>query len=282
MNKAPLVSVIVTTKNESRNLKRYFESISSQTYKNIEMILVDNNSTDKTKTLAKKYTKKVYNFGPERSAQRNHGADKSSGEYLLFLDADMELSSTVIAECVELAKKKRVGIITIPETTVGKGLIPRVRKFEREMYFGEADYEVPRFFDKKIFFEHGGYDINLTGPEDYDLPYRMGKGNKFGRISSFLYHHEQGLTLKRLLAKKYYYAKKGAAYAVKHPRLVKVQGTILFRKVYLKNWKKFLAHPILGISFIVVRLLETLWAVSGFISAVGILGFLKTLVSLIK
>jgi len=82
--------------------------------------------------------------------------------------------------------------------------------------------------------------------------------------------------------KKYYYAKKGAYYAVKHPKLVKIQGTILFRKVYLKNWRKFLGDPITGLTFIAVRFLETIWAIAGFISAVGIFKFVKILGGLFK
>ena len=165
---------------------------------------------------------------------------------------------------------------------LGKVFITKIRKFEREMYMGEPDYEVPRFFARKIFFEHKGYDETLTGPEDYDLPYRMGRKHSIGRVRSYIYHYESGLTLGKQLSKKYYYAKKGARYAVKHPRLVKIQGTILFRKVYLKNWKKFVRHPLTGTSFLAVRFLETIWAVAGFISAVGIVAFLKTVKGLFK
>lgn len=275
--KFPLVSVIVTTKNEAGNIGRFFKSIISQTYKNIELIVVDNNSSDETVSISKKYTKKVFNYGPERSAQRNYGAKKSKGIYLLFLDADMELSSNVIENCVKALQKMNVKILTIPETTVGQGLIALIRRFEREMYLGDTNYEVPRFFDKDIFFEYKGYDEKLTGPEDYDLPFRMRNKYKSGRIKSFIYHHEEGLTILRLLRKKYYYARNGAYYALKHPNLVKVQGTILFRKVYVKNWKKFVRHPLLGILFIIVRLLETVCAVAGFIRAVGIKKFIKTL-----
>lgn len=273
--KDPLVSVIVTTKNEAGNIKRFFESIISQTYKNIELIVVDNNSSDKTVLISKKYTQKVFNYGPERSAQRNYGAKKSKGKYVLFLDADMELSDKVVENCVRTAQKLDLKILTIPEATVGVGLMPSIRKFEREMYLGDINYEVPRFFDKDIFLEYKGYDEKLTGPEDYDLPFRMRNKYKSGRIKGFIYHHEEGLTILRLLRKKYYYARNGAFYALKHPSLVKIQGTILFRKVYVRNWRKFIKHPLLGILFLIVRLLETIWAIAGFISAVGIINFIK-------
>lgn len=273
--KYPKVSIIITTKNESNRIERLLRSIKKQTYKDIELIIVDNNSTDETVLICKKYTQEIYDYGPERSAQRNYGANKSKGEYVLFLDADMELSDKVVENCVKTSQKLDLKILTIPETTVGSGMIPSIRKFEREMYIGNINYEVSRFFDKDVFIEYEGYDEKLTGPEDYDLPYRMRNKYKSGRINNYIYHHEEGLTLSRLLKKKYYYARNGALYALKHPNLVKVQGTILFRKVYLKNWRKFVKHPVLGIAFLVVRLLETIWAVIGFISAVGIKKFIK-------
>ena len=61
---------------------------------------MDNNSTDRTKEIAKEYTEKVYNYGPERSAQRNFGVKQASGKYILYLDADMILSEDVVFKCV--------------------------------------------------------------------------------------------------------------------------------------------------------------------------------------
>ena len=58
----PLVSVIIPTYNSSRTLEKCLESIKNQTYKNIEIIVVDNNSTDNTKEIAKKFADKAINF----------------------------------------------------------------------------------------------------------------------------------------------------------------------------------------------------------------------------
>lgn len=277
-----LVSVIITTKNSAHTLPLLLESIKTQTYKSIELIVVDNNSTDNTKLIANKYTKKVFNKGPERSAQRNFGAQKAKGKYLFILDSDMELTPRVIEDTVETVQETTLSALVVPEKTVGEGWLVRVRQFEREMYMGDMSVEVARFFMKNVFFEFGGYDLHLTGPEDYDLPYRISKKYKIGRTHEYILHHEEGTTLSKLLARKYYYGSQGALYAQKHPELVKTQGNLLFRKAYLKNWKQFVLHPILGVSFLTVRLLETIWAIAGYIGAVGILGFLKTAVFMIK
>ena len=85
------VSIIITTKNEQDVIKDLLKSIKGQTYKNIEIVVVDNNSTDKTKEIAGRYTKLVFNKGPERSAQRNYGVEKCTGSFVVILDADMQL-----------------------------------------------------------------------------------------------------------------------------------------------------------------------------------------------
>ena len=63
----PLVSVVITTKNEEKNIDNCLESIKLQTYPQdrIEIIVVDNNSSDKTKEIARRYTNNVLNCGPE-------------------------------------------------------------------------------------------------------------------------------------------------------------------------------------------------------------------------
>jgi len=197
MGKNPLISAILTTRNEEKNIVRFLKSVINQTYRNIEVIVVDNCSIDKTKLLARRYTQKVYDFGPERSSQRNFGAKKSRGDYLFFLDADMELEKGVIEDCVNTIKKEMAKALTIPETTVGESFIAKIRSFEREMYMGEFSYEVPRFFEKKAFWEFGGYDPKLTGPEDYDLPYRLSKKYKIARSSKYIF--KRNITMPKMV-----------------------------------------------------------------------------------
>ncbi len=273
-----VVSIIIPAKNEEKNIGRLLQSIKKQSYSKIETIVIDDGSLDSTVTVAKKYTKLVFERNhAERSAQRNFGARKANGNYLLFLDADMELTTKVVEDGVKIFKKTNTKAITIAEKTVGDNLIAQIRAFEREMYMNDETIEVARFFDKKVFFEFGGYDLKLTGPEDYDLPYRISKKYKLGRSNQYILHHEEGVTLHKLLKKKYYYASKGALYAKKHPELIKTQGNLFFRKAYFKNWRKFVDAPIIGAFFIFVRILESIWAVAGFVSAVGIMGFFRAI-----
>lgn len=94
----PFVSVIITTKNEERNIGNCLESIRHQIYPKdrLEIMVIDNNSSDKTKEIAYRYTDRIYDFGPERSAQRNFGVKQANGKYIMYLDADMILSEVVL------------------------------------------------------------------------------------------------------------------------------------------------------------------------------------------
>ncbi|MCK4821547.1 glycosyltransferase, partial [bacterium] len=114
------VSVIITTKNEEKHIENCLQAIKRQSYppEKIEIIVVDNKSTDATKEIAGQFTKNVYDFGPERSAQRNFGVSKSAGKYILYLDADMILSDNVIFECVEKCEKENLIALYIPEKVV--------------------------------------------------------------------------------------------------------------------------------------------------------------------
>lgn len=285
--KNPLVSVIVTTKNEEGNIGRLLKSIKKQSYKNLEIIVVDNNSADQTKEISLKFTPNVFNKGPERSAQRNYGVLKANGEYVVILDADMELTKDVVKSCLMTINDYKHSFtpykaLVVPEKTVGNGFIAAIRKFEREMYMKDSTIEVARFFVKKVFEEFDGYDLNLTGAEDFDLPKRISQKYKIGRSKEYILHHEGNLTLGKQLKKKFYYAQKSALYAEKHPDLISRQGILILRRAYLKHWKKFIKYPGLGVSLIIFRALETIAAASGFLKAVGPIHFVRTFFKMLK
>jgi len=260
MNNKPLVSIIIPTKNEEKNIEVCLKSIKSQAYKKIETIVVDNNSKDKTREIARKYTKLVFNKGPERSAQRNYGAKKAKGNYLLFIDADMKLSKNVVKECVEMIKTEINGGIVIPEKSIGKSFWAKCKALERSFYIGVDWIEAARFFSKEIFNEFKGYDEKQTGTEDFDLPQRIKDrfgGNSILRINSFIYHHEGNLSLFYTLKKKYYYAKTAKTYAKSNSKYFKQQANPLNRYVlYFSDPIKLFRNPLLGIGMLFMKTTE--------------------------
>ncbi len=263
-----LVSVIISTKNEEAVIEKLLLSLKRQSYKFIEIIVVDNNSQDRTKEIARKYTSLVFNKGPERSAQRNFGEQKSKGEYLLFLDADMELDKSVIGECVLEITKQKVGAIIIPEKTIGIGFWAKVKAYERSFYLGDQTIEAARFYKKQVFDAVGKFDEEITGPEDWDLSQNTEKKYGIGRIKSYITHNEGRLSLWGLIRKKYYYAKKTKKYLSKNNIGPISQKTIFFlRPVFYKNPIKIICHPILFCAMIIMLSLELAAGTTGYISS---------------
>jgi glycosyltransferase involved in cell wall biosynthesis len=263
MNQIPIVNVIATTKNEEKNIENCLKSIKSQTYpqEKIEIIVVDNNSTDRTKEIAARYTEKVYNFGPERSAQRNFGVEKASGKYILYLDADMRLSERVIEECVSKCENEGCSALYIPEKIIGKGFWIMVRDFERSFYNGTC-IDAVRFIRRDKFLEIGGFDENLTGPEDWDFDRRIREVGKVEIIKSPIYHNEGEFSLKKYLNKKAYYSRAFNKYINKwgkNDKIVKKQLGFWYRYfgVFVENekWKRLLRYSILAIGMYFLRVM---------------------------
>ena len=279
----PLVSVIITTKNEEPNIENCLKSIKEQSYSNLEIIVVDNNSTDKTKELALKYTDKVYDKGPERSAQRNYGMiDKSSGEYVMYVDADMILAFDLVKNCVKTMETGNIAALWIPEIVLGKSFFSRCRRFERTFYNGTV-IDGARFFKKTKFVEVGGFDISMSGPEDWDIDKKIKRENirlldnsersvsnfyhflkergvNANQYSAVIYHNEAEFNLKKYLDKKGYYAKSFEAYINKWGKNeadIKKQFGIGYRYFGVffekEKWKKLLAHPVLTLGMYFLR-----------------------------
>src|SRR5947209_7391463 len=100
-----LVSVIVPTRNSDRTLRECLTSVRAQSYESVEVIVIDNRSSDQTLRIARENADLVDIWGPERSAQRNRGAALARGEFLLFVDSDMTLTTQVVGDCVDVLKR---------------------------------------------------------------------------------------------------------------------------------------------------------------------------------
>jgi len=220
MAKNPRVSIIIPTFNSEKTLAFCLQSIKNQTYPNIETIIVDSFSQDKTIQIAKQFHTKILLTKTERSAARNLGAKVSKGVFVFFVDSDMELSPMVVEECVKLSRRKKADAVIIPEESVGKGFVAQCRSMEKEMRVGGKFSEAPRFFRKNVFNHVGGFDEKLVSGEDFDLGRRIElAGYKIKRCQAKIRHHEEEMSMKKLILKTYYYGKTFPSYLRKNPSL---------------------------------------------------------------
>ena len=249
------LSVVITTRNEAANIAnciRAFDAFRSD----VEIIVVDNRSTDDTKAIAAALGATVLDKGPERCAQRNLGWRTARADWVVVLDADMILPPETIEEIlVRVSERFADGLKAywIPEVRTGRGLRTKARNFERSFYDGTC-IDALRLFHRSVLEATGGYDETLiAGGEDWELDIRiLATGAKCAVLKHHLIHNEKQLTLKRTLEKKAYYTKSMVEYQAKwkgHPAL-KRQFGLWYRYfgVFFENgkWRKLIRHPILA------------------------------------
>lgn len=275
MSNKPLVSIIVPTRNSQEFLEVCLKRIKNQSYKNIEVIVVDGNSKDNTAEISRKYKVKIYNFVPrvklgtfDAPHKRNFGVKKAKGEFIYYVDADMELSTNVIKDALNLCNLGYDAII-IPEDSFGIGIWAKAKNLERRCYWGDNTVEAPRFFKKAVWRRLGGLDESLGGGgDDWDLYQKaLQKGYKVGRTKSVVRHNEGNLKLTKLIKKRFMYGRDSFKYISKRPK----EGLISYfpiRKAYVKNWRLFASRPKDTIIFIIMRSSEYIAGAMGVIYSI--------------
>lgn len=207
MNPAPSVAVVVPTRNSGRTVAACLRSVLEQDTPAAQILVVDNHSDDDTVRIAEGLGVPVMTAGPERSAQRNYGWRRTSADLVFFMDSDMVLEPTVVAEAAQvMASDPSVGAVVIPERAFGTGFLADCRALEKELYLGNAAVEAARVFRREALVAVGGYDEALTACEDWDLADRIAAaGWETGRTSAQVWHDEGQIRLRASFAKKQYY-----------------------------------------------------------------------------
>lgn len=269
--KSPLVSVIIPCFNSEKFIKDCLDSLKNQTYRNIEIFIVDNpKSKDETSKIAKKYTKNIFVTGPERSAQINFGAKMAKGKYLYRVDSDFIVEPEVIEQCVDKCEKEKLDGIAVHNTSAeGLGFWADVRKFERNTYVDDNLIVGVRFFTKKAWKAIDGFDEALFGPEDYDFHNKFVRaGFKWRRIKAMEKHLGEPKSLLDIWKKHYFYGQQMVSYFRKHPSIAAKQF-VPVRKSYLTHIDTFLSHPLILMGLIIMTIVKF---------TAGGLGFLKGLI----
>jgi len=183
------------------------------------------------------------------------------GDFVAIIDSDMNLSPTVIEECIAaISLPDSVGVI-IPEESFGEGFWAQCKKLERSFYVGVDYMEAARFFRKKDFNAVGGYDESMVSGEDWDLSQRIESHTHrvLRRTRAFIFHDEGHISLIKTIRKKFYYAQKFAAYTRKnttHSNTDKQTGIAGRYWLFLSHPRKLFRNPIIGIGMLFMKTCE--------------------------
>lgn len=264
----PLVSIIVPTKNSAKTLHACLESINLQSYRNFELIVVDNYSNDSTHEIATKFKAIFFLMGPERCTQVNFGVSKAKGKYIYRVDSDFVLERDVIKQAVGFCEEHGYDAIVVHNTSDSTvSFWALVRKMERDSY-RDVDYTVAaRFLRKNVFESLGGFDVNLVAGEDYDLQNRLIKGGfSVGRIYAQELHIGEPKSLQEIFLKHYYYGQNIDRFIQKDQRRALTQLSP-FRFSVLRNFSVSYKKPVLLAGFFVYQTVRYIAAGLGMVSA---------------
>jgi len=262
----PLVSIIIPTYNSARTVSTLLSSIRKQSYSSIEIIVVDNFSTDSTPEIAKTYGAKVISHRSGRSEARNVGASHAKGRYLFFLDSDLELTPFVVERCVKVCETKLLDGVIIPEKSKGKGFWAECRGLEKLAYINDKHKMSILFMRKDVFDRLGGYDKDLVAGEDYDLNVRFYEaGCKCIMIKDFMYHHEVS-SLNTIMRKSYMYGKTLPKYVRKRP-VDCFKQFFPIRSSYVFSSKVLLRYPLHAVGLIFLKMLQYFVAFLGILAS---------------
>jgi glycosyltransferase involved in cell wall biosynthesis len=204
------ISIIIPAYNEEKHLPSCLDSIKNLNYpeENMEVILVDNGSSDHTREIARSFGFKVLrNDTMNVSGLRNLGANHSNGHILAFLDADCVVSRDWLQNAERYFNAEDVVAWGSPPALPEfPSWVQRtwylVRKKDNEPHKVDWLESMNLFVRKKPFFYIGGFNESLVTCEDVDFSYRIGKLGKIisdSRIEAV--HLGEASTLKEFVNK---------------------------------------------------------------------------------
>jgi len=196
MNSLPLVSIVLPAYNHGKYLHEAIQSVLSQSYSNVELLVFDDGSTDNTAEILATYGKQFYwerhnNMG--QSATLNKGWQMSTGEIISYLSADDALEPNAVEMAVKCLHHDNDAVLAYGDYL----LVDAESKVIERVYAPEFDYSEmvanivvqpgPGVFFRRYAFEKiGGWNESLCQIPDYEYWLRLGILGHFTRIPKSL------------------------------------------------------------------------------------------------
>lgn len=263
LQSCPLVSVLIPTYNSSNTIEQCIESVKAQIYSNIEIIIIDNFSSDRTKIIAEGLKVKTLTKGPERSAQMNYGVSCARGKYILRVDSDMILDKDLVEKCLELCQNGSQAVVVpvLPHPNGPSNFWVSCRILEQKMLLDDMVNVAPRFIDRNVFLSVGGYDETIVAWEDYDLQNRLLESGC--RVSSLqdsaLWHLGEASSLSEVVVRMIKYGKTGSLglFTKKHG-LSGLKQISIIRPSFFRHRNYFLIDPLHFIGIFLMKIIQTI------------------------
>lgn len=235
------ISIIIPTYNFSKTILKAINSCLNQTYKNIEIIVVDDCSTDDTKKkinyLIKSNKISYFCLKENRNVSfaRNYGIKKSKGDYICFLDSDDTFPKNSVKKRVDFLNKNPSYKIVCGDTNYisqnNKIMFTRkvnINKINKKKVYNEfLNYKSTPFitasimYKQEVFNKIGFFDVSkkIVRSEDADFTYRVLKKYKIGYVNYPVYNYFKGSKKRSLRIKHLILQLNGKIYSIsKHKK----------------------------------------------------------------
>ena len=209
-NNIPLVSINTATYNSAKTLIKCLNSVKKQTYENIEIVIMDSYSKDRTLEIAKEYGAKIV-FAPTLATARKAGSEASRGDYIFILDSDQILEPDVIERCVRACEDEGYDGVTLFERSLitKNTFVERVIAYDKEIFHSLHDDDpikgtaIPRFF-RASYFKRVEFEKNPPITFEHTIIHHkiVEMGAKIKFVNAYIWHHET--TTIREVARKFY------------------------------------------------------------------------------
>ncbi len=292
-NKKPLISAIISVYNAENKIGKCLNSLLNQSYKPIEIFVVDDGSTDNTKEILKKFidNKKIFLLEQKRQgpgAAKNLASKKAKGKILVFVDSDEYLRKDYIEKLTEPIRGGKA------KTSIGAWVLAQPKnpwarcrfKDTSELRHHALKSGVFRAIKKELFEKLGGFNITKGYSDD-----RIPNNEKRARVDDAVFDHDTDSNLKELYKKRKWIGSSIMA----NPKPAKfwaklIFGVLLFgfliASFWINFWLTFLLL-LIGVAFILYQSLKKVifyndirllfyYPVYFVITSIGmIIGFLK-------
>ncbi len=194
LGKAPAVSVIIPTYNRAHLLGEALDSVAAQTFRDYEIIVVDDGSNDQTRELIARRPEPiryVWQHNQGVAEARNHALRLTHSEFVAFLDSDDLWEPTFLARAVERLRSHPDEALVYTDFVSTDAVGTALRGHRKKPHGGEVTAELfaSTFIHTSavvarahLVRDAGGFDGRLTHNEDYDLWLRLSLRNRFGLI----------------------------------------------------------------------------------------------------
>ena len=209
----PLVSVIIPNYNYAATLKLCIPAVLGQTYDNLEVIMVDDGSTDDSVAIARSFGVRVVHTGGRRgvSTGRNIGAAHAAGEVLFFLDSDVELARDAVEQAVAaLHRDPGIGAlcgIEDPEPLIRDSRVEEYRALQYHYWELSAEgvitFLCPAMLaiPARVFEDVGPFNVRLRHTEEVDYGQRVSAKYRVVLTRAVHGRHDHDASLRLLLRK---------------------------------------------------------------------------------